>query len=135
VNPIHLTADEANSHPCRRCLQDAEAGEAMLLVSYDPFLGDSPYRGAGPIFVHARDCDPYPGGNGVPDQLRRRLLSLRAYDDGHMLTGAEVVDGSRLEETVAVLFSDDHAAYIHVHNAKPGCFAARIDRMGELAGE
>ena len=106
----------------------------MLLVSYNPFLGDSPYSGEGPIFVHARDCTRFPGSDQVPDQLSRRLLSVRAYDGEHMLTGAEVIDGSRLEEVVDVLFDDSRAEYIHVHNAKPGCFAARIDRAPDCSG-
>jgi hypothetical protein len=123
-----MVADQPNSYPCRRCLLDAEVGETMLLVSYDPFLGDSPYRGAGPIFVHERHCEPFDKSAAVPDQLRRRLLSLRAYDDHHMLTGAEVVEGRDLESAVDALFADRSAAYIHVHNARPGCFAARLDR-------
>jgi hypothetical protein len=131
LNPVELVADEPNSYPCRRCLEDAEVGETMLLVSYNPFLGDSPYSGAGPIFVHARDCDRFPGSDRVPDQLSRRLLSVRAYDGTHMLTGTEVIDGSRLEETVDALFVDGRAEYIHVHNARPGCFAARIDRVDD----
>jgi hypothetical protein len=131
LKAVEIVADERNSFPCRRCLKDAEVGETMLLMSYNPFLGDSPYSGAGPIFVHARDCQQFPGSDRVPDQLSRRLLSVRAYDGEHMLTGAEVIDGGRLEETVDVLFAEGRAEYIHVHNARPGCFAARIDRADE----
>ena len=37
-------ADEKPSFPCRQCLRDAEIGEELLLVSYDPFEIDSPYN-------------------------------------------------------------------------------------------
>src|SRR4051794_33753682 len=47
--------------PCRRCLQDIEPGETAILVSYDPFDADSPYRSASPVFVHERSCRPYLG--------------------------------------------------------------------------
>jgi hypothetical protein len=122
---VRVVADEPNSFPCRRCLRDAEAGEAMILLGYDPFLGASPYAGRGPIYVHEHDCTPF-DGDGIPSQLTRRLLSVRAYDERHMMVGADVVDGTELEATAERLLAD--GAYVHVHNARPGCFAARIDR-------
>ena len=121
---IRVLVDKPNSFPCRRCLHDAEPGETMLLLSYDPFVGASPYSGPGPIYVHDRDCTPF-DGDGVPDQLTRRLLSVRAYDESHMLVDADVIDGTSLDEAAERLMRD--ASYLHVHNARPGCFAARID--------
>jgi hypothetical protein len=122
---VRVLAGEPNAFPCRRCLRDAEPGEALLLLGYDPFLGASPYAGRGPIYVHEHDCAPF-AGEGLPDQLTRRLLSVRAYDDRHMLVDAEVTEGAELE-FVAERMLGGKAAYLHVHNARPGCFAARID--------
>jgi len=42
-----------------------------------------------------------------------------------MLLGADVVEGAELETVARRLLRD--ASYLHVHNARPGCFAARID--------
>ena len=123
---VRVVADEPNSYPCRRCLQDAEPGEALLLLGYDPFLGASPYAGPGPIYVHERECTPF-AGPGILDQLTRRLLSVRAYDAGHMLVQAEVTEGTELEPVAKRLFSHPAAAYLHIHNARPGCFAARLN--------
>jgi Protein of unknown function (DUF1203) len=39
--PIHV-ADEHPGYPCRQCLNDAEIGEELLLVSYDPFRSTAP---------------------------------------------------------------------------------------------
>jgi hypothetical protein len=122
---VRVVADEPGSYPCRRCLRDADVGETMVLLGYDPFLGASPYSGRGPIYVHERDCAPF-AGEGLPRQLTRRLLSVRAYDDRHMLVGADVTEGGRLAEVAERLLGGE-AAYLHVHNARPGCFAARID--------
>jgi Protein of unknown function (DUF1203) len=122
---VRVVADKPSSFPCRRCLQDAERGEAMLLLSYEPFLGASPYAGPGPIYVHEHDCAPF-AGDGLPEQLTRRLLSVRAYDERHMLVDAEVTEGTELEGVAQRLLGGE-AAYLHVHNARPGCFAARID--------
>jgi Protein of unknown function (DUF1203) len=121
---IRVRVDKPNAYPCRRCLQDAEVGETMLLLSYDPFVGASPYRGPGPIYVHDRECGTFEG-EGVPDQLTRRLLSVRAYDERHMLVDADVIEGTDLPATAQRLLNG--ASYLHVHNARPGCFAARID--------
>ena len=121
---IRVRVDKPNAYPCRRCLQDGEVGETMVLCSYDPFVGASPYSGPGPIYVHDRDCTAF-DGRAVPDQLTRRLLSVRAYDEGHMLVDADVVEGAELPATAQRLLRG--ASYLHVHNARPGCFAARID--------
>jgi hypothetical protein len=122
---VRVRVDRPNAYPCRRCLRDAEPGETVLLRSYDPFVGRSPYSGPGPIYVHDHQCAAF-AGDGVPDQLARRLLSVRAYDDDHMLVDAEVIDGKALRAEAQRLLRD--ASYLHVHNARPGCFAARIDR-------
>jgi len=121
---IRVRVDKPNAYPCRRCLQDGEPGETMLLLSYDPFVGSSPYSGPGPIYVHDRDCAAFED-DGIPDQLTRRLLSVRAYDERHMLVDADVIEGTDLPSTVHRLLNG--ASYLHVHNARPGCFAARID--------
>jgi Protein of unknown function (DUF1203) len=126
---VIVEADAPNSFPCRRCLKDAAVGDRMSLESYDPFVGQSPYSGPGPIFVHADSCEPFrEDGSGLPDQLRRRLLSFRAYDANHMMLDAEVAEGSEFELVADRLFSDARVDYLHVHNARPGCFAVRVDR-------
>jgi len=64
----------------------------------------------------------------VPEMLRRRLLSVRGFDAEGMMTDADVVDGRELEALVARLFAAARTDYLHVHFARPGCYAARIDR-------
>ena len=59
--------------------------------------------------------------------LRGRLLSVRAYDGSHMLTGTEVLQGTDLEAAIDRLLGQDPGAYLHVHFAGPGCFACRIE--------
>lgn len=124
-----VVADEPGSYPCRRCLRDAEQGERLLLLSYDPFEvgAESPYRQPGPIFVHADPC-AYEADGRLPEQLTRRLLSIRSFAADHTMLGGVVVPGSELEGTAGRLLDDVSVAYLHVHNAGPGCFAARIDR-------
>jgi hypothetical protein len=65
----------------------------------------------------------------VPEVMRRRLLSLRAFDGDDLMIDADVVDGERAEEMIGRLFENPRVAYIHAHYAKRGCYAARIDRV------
>jgi hypothetical protein len=122
-----VAVDAPNSYPCRRCLRDGLVGEMMRLVSYDPFLGTSPYTGSGPIFVHERECESFEG-DGIPDQLRRRFLAVRGYDEAHFLQSYELVEGTDLEETAVRMLANDEIAYLHAHYAGAGCFAVRVDR-------
>jgi hypothetical protein len=123
-----VVADEPGSYPCRRCLTDAAVGDRLLLLPYDPFPGRSPYAGDGPVFVHADGCEPHVPNGEVPPQLRSRLLAVRGYDEGSMMTTSDVVEGSRLEDMLEAAFSDPATAFAHVHFARPGCFACRVDR-------
>lgn len=123
-----VVVDEKPGYPCRVSLEDAEVGETVLLL---PFLHHdvlSPYRASGPVFVRkgARRATPAPGV--VPAMFRHRLLSVRAYDDGAMMVGAAVVEGADLEASIARFFARDEVSYLHVHNAKPGCYNCRVER-------
>lgn len=120
-----VVADAPHTFPCRRCLTDAEPGETLLLLSYDPWTVESPYRQRGPVFVHERPC-PTATVTELPDQQRRRLLSVRAFDADGMARDAFVAKGSEL--ALDDVLSDQRVSFVHLHNAGPGCFAARVDR-------
>ena len=125
-----LVADSYPGFPCRRCLRDAEIGDAVSLVSYDTFVGTSPHTHPGPIFLHTDGCRPWDGsGDRIPAQLLRRQLSVRALDGAHMMRDARIVAGTCLEAAARELLEDDEVAYLHVHNAAAGCWAVRIDRV------
>jgi len=66
--------------------------------------------------------------NEVPEMLRHRLLSIRAYSSGHLMTGAEVVQGKELESAIDRQFQNMNVEYIHIHNANPGCFSCSVFR-------
>ncbi|KAK2612611.1 hypothetical protein QQS21_001383 [Conoideocrella luteorostrata] len=127
-----VTVDKEGGSPCRRCLRDGSLGDTMILAPYDPFLGDSPYRQPGPIFVHVSpQCEPYKPDGSVPEQLHRRLLSMRAFDASHCMVDTEVVKGDQIVEVSNKMMENDAVTYIHVHYAKAGCFAVRIDRADD----
>ncbi len=45
-----------------------------------------------------------------------------------MMIGHELIAGETLESAIERRLADPRAAYLHVHFAAPGCYAARIDR-------
>jgi len=116
-------------YPVRCCLRDVDDHDGVVLASVMPFRGDSPYAARSPVYVHAERCDGHTDEpHAVPAMLRGRVLSVRAYDGSHMLTGTEVLPGTELEAAIDRLLGGDVRAYLHVHFAGPGCFACRIDR-------
>lgn len=122
-------ADAKPGYPCRQCLQDAEIGETLVLVAYNPFTVDSPYRSRSPIFLHERACTPHTGSVGLPNQLTSRQLSIRAFDREAMMLDAAVIDGIYLEEQLRRFFENDAVSEIHVHNATRGCWATSVIRL------
>lgn len=123
-----VVVDEKPGTPCRVSLADAEVGETVLLLPYMHHDVPSPYRASGPIFVRRGVPTARPGVNEIPPMFHHRLLSVRAYDDAAMLVGADVVEGRDLEACIRRLFADEGVAYLHVHNARPGCYNCTVVR-------
>jgi hypothetical protein len=126
---VRVSADEPHSFPCRITLVDAEPGEPLLLLTYAHQAARTPYASSGPIFVRCGAEATRVAINEVPDQQRRRLLSVRAYDFAHSMVDAEVAPGTELESLIDRFFGDPGVAYLHVHNARRGCYACRVDRL------
>ena len=123
-----MTVNEKPGFPCRASLADAGIGEVVLLLPYAHHDVDSPYRASGPIFIRKDVETAHPAVDEVPEMLRHRLLSLRAYDDSATMIDADIVPGSELEEVIRRLFANDRVRYLHIHNARPGCFNCRVVR-------
>jgi hypothetical protein len=126
---VRRVATTSLGFPCRVSLEDAREGEELLLLPYDHHPADSPYRASGPIYVRrgAKQRTLPPGE--VPSYVTRRLISARAYDAGHMMVAATVCDGPLVADTIAEQLQDQDVAYIHLHNAKQGCFSCLVVRV------
>lgn len=121
-------ATEQPGFPCRVSLQDAEVGEELLLISYEHHPAASPYRSSGAIFVrrHARQRVLAPGE--VPVYVTKRLISLRAYDEAHFMIDASVCEGTDVADECERQFARAEVAYLHLHNARQGCFSCEVRR-------
>ena len=124
---VRRISDRKPGFPCRISLTDAEPGQEVILTHFEHHAVASPFRASHAIYVRpGEQC--YDAVDQVPEQLRLRVLSVRAFDRAGMLVDSDIVDGHALEPVIARLLGDSRADYLHVHYAKPGCYAARIDR-------
>ncbi|HYD73701.1 MAG TPA: DUF1203 domain-containing protein [Candidatus Binatia bacterium] len=138
---LHLLSDDAlletgvrrvrveskHSAPCRISLDDAEIGEAVLLLNYDHQPARTPYRQQGPIFVRESETR-FARVGAVPPALARRTLSLRGFSADGMMIEADLVEGQEASKLIASFFANPDVAYIHAHYARRGCYAALIER-------
>ena len=125
---VRRIADGRNpGYPCRISLTDSEEGDELLLVNYEHHPVDSPYRMRFAVYVR-RGEQTYDAVDEVPEQLRTRTLAARAFDMQAMMVGWELVDGRQLMAGLSRLLADPRAAYVHIHYAAPGCYAARATR-------
>lgn len=128
-----VIADADRGYPCRVSLEDAKAGERLLLVNHESNAVEGPYRSAFAIFVRegavqARHVDE------LPPVFLGRALSLRGYDEnGDLVAGRLSSTTSEHETAILELLADKLVDHIDAHNAAHGCFAARIEREGDAA--
>ena len=121
-------ADIKPGYPDRIEVRDAEPGETLLLLNYIHQPADNPYHASHAIFVREGAEAAYDRTDEIPEAMRVRQISLRAFDVEDLMVDADVVDGRAVEGVIERLFADAHVAYIQAHYAKRGCYAARIDR-------
>jgi hypothetical protein len=126
-----MIADDKPGFPCRVSLEDAEPGERLVLFSFAHQAAVSPYKASGPIFVREAARAPYDSTEMPPVLRAGRLISARAYDSAGLMLDADVADSvedGALESLLEELFARADTDYIHLHYAKRGCYAARVER-------
>src|ERR1700729_3615792 len=74
-----VVATKKPGYPCRVSLTDADIGEELLLLPFEHQAANSPYRSSGPIFVRKTAAPARLDAGVVPDYVRTRLISVRAY--------------------------------------------------------
>ena len=127
---VHRTiADDATGFICRVSLAHAAPGEELILLSFEHQGAHSPYRATGPIFVRKSAITQFDEINLIPEPVRSRLLSVRAYDAEDQIVEADVVDGKEIETLIEKFFVQEAVAYLHIHYARRGCYACRIDKV------
>jgi hypothetical protein len=114
--------------PCRVSMEHAELGEELLLLNFEHQPANTPYRATHAIYVRKAADRAFEAVDTIPEVLASRLLAIRAFDTQHMMIDAEVCDGAQAGEVFERFLADPQASYLQVHNAKRGCYAARVER-------
>jgi hypothetical protein len=114
--------------PCRVSLEHARPGEELLLLHFEHQPANTPYRAGHAIYVRRIAAQAFEGVDIVPEVLESRLLAVRAFDAGHMMIDAEVCEGTRAAEMFDRFLGSPQTSYLQVHNARRGCYAARVER-------
>lgn len=125
---VRLTANGQPSFPCRIRLDDAKAGEPLLLVNHFSHEGNNPYRASHAIFVSETATEAAVYEDEIPPALDRRILSVRAFDRNGMMVDAALAQPGEADPAIRRLLADDRVDHLDAHNAIRGCFAARVER-------
>ncbi len=125
---IRKKATSKPGFPCRVTLEDAEAGETVLLLNYESHKAATPYRSSYAIYVRESATGAARFDNELPPVFTGRPIAFRHFNkDGHLIGASLALDGDA-KAKIEAAFSDENVAYIHAHNAAHGCFAAEIRR-------
>jgi Protein of unknown function (DUF1203) len=126
-NAMRVTAD-GHGFPCRVSLEDAKAGETLILLNHVSHDVATPYRNAYAIYVRENAAEAVPLVDQTPPVFEGRPIALRGFDADGMLKNAALALPGQADAKIRALFDNPEIAYIHAHNAAHGCFSARIDR-------
>jgi hypothetical protein len=130
---MRVTASSSRGFPCRVSLEDAQQGEQLILLHHTSHDVETPFRSAYAIYVREGAVQAGPFIDTTPPVFAGRSLALRGFDAEGMLTDARLAQPDLADEAIRSLFDDPGIAYIDIHNAAPGCFAARASRHEEIA--
>ena len=114
--------------PCRVSMEHAELGEELLLLNFEHQPANTPYRATHAIYVRKVAEQAFEVVDIVPEILASRLLAVRAFDAQHMMIDAEVCEGIEASEIFERFLDNPQASYLQVHNARRGCYTARVVR-------
>ena len=125
---LRVTATTDRGFPCRVSLEDAHAGETLILLNHISHDVETPYRSAYAIYVREAADAAADYVDTLPPVFEGRPLSLRGFGADGLLKAAHLALPGEAEAGILRLFDHDDVREIHAHNAAHGCFAARIQR-------
>lgn len=130
ITRCHADADQG--YPCRITLSEAAKGDALLLLNFEHLSLATPYRASHAIYVSEGAQDREIKPEEIPQSLKLRPLSLRAFKADGYMHDADLADQDSVSKKLTEMLSDPDVAFVHIHNAKHGCYAALATRPGEF---
>jgi hypothetical protein len=118
----------APDEPLRCCLRNAVEGEDLILFNYELPLPPSPYREAGPVFIHANPCSGPESVTSYPVAWIGRPQVLRAYNHRGWIHDALTHDGTNPDPLILQFLADPEVEQVHSRNVAYGCYMFTITR-------
>lgn len=128
LNVRRCVVDAKPGFPDRVEIRDVEPGETVLLLNYVHQPAETPYKASHAIFVREGAETRHEAVDEIPEAIRTRMISLRAFDETGEMVDADLVDGREIEPLIARYLADPRVSYLQAHYAKRGCYAGRIER-------
>lgn len=122
-------ADTKPGFPCRVTLNDVLPGERLLLLNYTHLDVDSPYRASHAIFVKDGGRTEHCAIKEIPETVTNRPVSIRGYDNKHMMVEADAVEGLQAKQCIQRILTNSDVSYLQIHTAKRGCFLTNVERI------
>ena len=99
-----------------------------VLLNFEHQPANTPYRATHAVYVRKVADQAFAAIDTVPEVLASRFLAVRAFDAQHMMIDAEVCEGAQAAEMFERFLANPQTSYLQVHNARRGCYAARVER-------
>lgn len=131
-HPAHVES-ATGFGPCRYCLRTFREGkEDRVLFTYNAFAGTDLTPLPGPVFIHHKSCARYVS-DGFPEALKKIDLLLEGYDSTGRVIELENPGIGKAEDSILNILCNDDVAFVHIRNAKAGCYVARVERSRAAA--
>lgn len=127
-NAVRVTAHSDRGFPCRVSLEDARAGETLILLHHVSHDVATPFRSAYAIYIRENANEAAAYEDGTPPVFEGRPLGLRGFSADGDLKDARLALAGEADAKIRELLANPDIAYIDAHNAAHGCFAARVER-------
>lgn len=128
VGARRYVVDTKPGFPDRIEVRDLDVGEQVILLNYEHQPVETPYRSRHAIFIREGAERALNMVDALPEALRIRPISLRAFNVAHEMVDADLAEGEALVPLVERYLANPDVAYLHAHYARQGCYAARIER-------
>ena len=129
--PAERHVSDGDGILCRHCLQNVATGEDYLILAFRPFPTLQPYAEAGPIFLHASQCQRAEDAHSAPSQLAKReshLIKGYSREDRIVYGTGAIVASIELDDAAARILERDDVTYVHVRSSLNNCYTCRIER-------
>ena len=125
--PVEIITAQGGE-PMRDQLHRAEAGERIILCSFQSVPLPSIFAEIGPVFISA-DLSPHLSfTDSLPLGYFNRTFALRAYDAQDRIVESTLVEPAAAPAVIRRLLAGPGVSHLHARFAGHGCFASRIDR-------